>query len=215
MDRLVNIFNAQRQLMIKYDPIEAQNGALFTAEVPVDIQSREGQMRLKDFFWRITEELGEVFDASVMHGPTSGEVAEELSDVLHFFAETFILAGADPLVVATQAMADQVRPIPLLGDTLDVLLSIADPEQASPRVTLAPHLWKIVAYLAMASNMLKARPWKQTYVQTDTVAFTNQLVYAFLELLLILKMLGFDGNGIEQLYFNKNAKNHNRVKENY
>ena len=61
-DIIPNIFKMQHHLMHKeggYDQIESMIGLKQTEDVPVDIQSKQGQARLKDFSWRTTEELTE------------------------------------------------------------------------------------------------------------------------------------------------------------
>lgn len=97
---LEKIFEHQRELMVKYHEIEARNGLLQTEKVPVDIHSAKGQARLKDFAWRITEELGEAMN-TLKNKPwkqTQMETdvehyEEEIADAFHFFVELCILSG--------------------------------------------------------------------------------------------------------------------------
>ena len=61
------------------------------------MDDKRGQARIKDFSWRITEEVGEALDAITNE---SGESAllhfhEELVDGLHFLTEMTILTGYD------------------------------------------------------------------------------------------------------------------------
>ena len=100
--RLEDIFGRQRELMHKYHNIEKKNGLLQTESVPVDINSKEGQQRLKDFAWRITEELGEAMNClknkpwKQTHFQTDlDHYYEEISDAFHFFIELCILSGLD------------------------------------------------------------------------------------------------------------------------
>lgn len=99
-DRLGLIFRRQMELMEKYHPIEKRNGLLVCEDVPVDLHSHKGQHRLKDFAWRITEELGEAMnclknkpwkvtpmDTDIQH------YKEEIADAFHFFVELCILSG--------------------------------------------------------------------------------------------------------------------------
>ena len=64
-DKLVAIFNRQKELMTKYHDIEERSGLLQTSDCPVNLDDKKGQARLKDFAWRITEEVGEAIDAKV------------------------------------------------------------------------------------------------------------------------------------------------------
>jgi dimeric dUTPase (all-alpha-NTP-PPase superfamily) len=101
-DRLAILFERQHQLMSKYHLIEAKNGCLTTDEVPVNIQTCLGQQRLKDFAWRVTEEIGEAMnclknkpwkqsnmETDEMH------YKEEIIDAAHFFIELCILSGIE------------------------------------------------------------------------------------------------------------------------
>ena len=101
-DRLKAIFKRQRELMKKYHEIEAKVGLLQTPEIPVDMDSHLGQARLKDFAWRITEELGEAMNClknkpwKVTQMETDkNHYYEEIADAFHFFIELCILSGLD------------------------------------------------------------------------------------------------------------------------
>lgn len=101
-DKLEAIFKRQQELMRKYHVIEMKNGLLQTHSVPVDKDSRHGQARLKDFAWRITEELGEAMNClknkpwKQTHIETDAvHYEEEIADAFHFFIELCILSGLD------------------------------------------------------------------------------------------------------------------------
>lgn len=100
IDMLQMIFSRQKHLMEKYHHIEKKNGLLQTEDCPVNIDDNKGQARLKDFSWRITEELGEAMNClknkpwKQTHMATDEtHYREELIDALHFFVELFILSG--------------------------------------------------------------------------------------------------------------------------
>jgi len=99
-DLLEAIFIRQKELMKKYHIIEASQGLLQTTDVPVNINDRLGQARLKDFAWRITEELGEAMNClknkpwKQTHMETDRtHYEEEIVDAFHFFIELCILSG--------------------------------------------------------------------------------------------------------------------------
>lgn len=101
-DMLDLIFQRQRELMQKYESIEEKNFPHMYKDIPVDINSREGQARLKDFAWRITEELGEAMNTlknkpwKQTHVITNEKhYLEEIGDAFHFFIELCILSGLD------------------------------------------------------------------------------------------------------------------------
>jgi dimeric dUTPase (all-alpha-NTP-PPase superfamily) len=102
-DMLMMIFRKQMDLMETYHKIEASNGCLITPDVPVDLHSHLGQHRLKDFAWRITEELGEAMNCLKCKPwkvtPMATDVQhykEEIADAFHFFVELCILSGISP-----------------------------------------------------------------------------------------------------------------------
>jgi predicted HAD superfamily Cof-like phosphohydrolase len=103
-DMLTDIFDRQHELMEAYHPIEARNGLLLTDEVPVNLHSAIGQARLKDFAWRITEELGEAMNClknkpwkQTQMETDIAHYQEELADAFHFFIELCILSGIDAI----------------------------------------------------------------------------------------------------------------------
>ena len=91
--KMGEIFKKQESLMFQYHKIEENNGLLQTTDHPVDINDRHGQARLKDFAWRVTEELGEATDALVIHSENVTHYHEELIDALHFYVELMIISG--------------------------------------------------------------------------------------------------------------------------
>lgn len=101
-DMLEAIFERQKELMEKYHVIEKSVGLLQIEDVPVDIDSHLGQARLKDFAWRITEEIGEAMNC-LKNKPWKqtqmltdvDHYMEELADAFHFIIELFILSGID------------------------------------------------------------------------------------------------------------------------
>ena len=91
-DKLVAIFNRQKELMFKYHDIEKRSGLLQTEDCPVNLDDKRGQARIKDFSWRVMEEVGEALDAK----SDFEHFTEELIDGLHFLTELTILSGFGP-----------------------------------------------------------------------------------------------------------------------
>lgn len=97
------IFKRQHELKTKYDTIERINlGYDFPTGV-VDLNDPTAQQRIKDFMWRITEELGEAANTlkckpwKVTHMPTDEiHFLEELIDAFHFMIELLIMVGFTP-----------------------------------------------------------------------------------------------------------------------
>ena len=86
-DMLDLMFKSQHELAIKYLPIEGANGLLQTSDIPVNIDDRKGQSRLKDYAWRVQEELYEATDAMVQHPDNPEHFLEEMIHSIHFLIE--------------------------------------------------------------------------------------------------------------------------------
>lgn len=101
-DLLKTIFSRQLELMEKYDPIEEGNLGHPIPHGKFDLNDRASQQRLKDFAWRITEELGEAMNC-LKNKPwkqtpmitDETHFLEELVDGFHFYIELLIHAGFD------------------------------------------------------------------------------------------------------------------------
>ena len=95
-DKLSQIFEEQTELMHKYKVIEKM------PEWPLNLHSRDHQKILKDFIYRVIEELCEAGHVLKNKPWTQRDLEtdvdhykEELADALHFFVELCILSGID------------------------------------------------------------------------------------------------------------------------
>lgn len=93
LGKLKGIFNRQSELHKKYGPIETRNGiGLAIIEgIPFDLDNPKWQYVIKDYAWRVSEELTEALEA-YQEGNTPHTV-EELIDALHFYTELLIISG--------------------------------------------------------------------------------------------------------------------------
>lgn len=191
-----NIFEAQRGLMHKYHDIEVANNALETDKVPVELQSREGQARLRRFAWFITEELVETLEAKYMK-TSLANLHEELSDVLHFTTEWAILSGVQP---------EQLI-IPRVGKLEHALLTMNN--------EYVEKIAEVVYCVGRAINLLKGKPWKQSYKETDIFEYRSRVVEAFRALLILMHHSGIDIKNLDSVYFRKNQINQTRIAGGY
>lgn len=102
-DLLKVIFRRQAELMIKYHKIEEINLGRELPEGILDLDDPRAQERIKDFAWRITEEIGEAANClknkpwKTSHMPTDKvHFNEEMIDAFHFFIELLIMCGFTP-----------------------------------------------------------------------------------------------------------------------
>ena len=192
------IFDRQKELMEKYHDIEFKSGLMQTEDCPVNLDDKRGQARIKDFAWRITEEIGEALDAIENE---SGESAllhfhEELVDGLHFLTEMTILTGYD---------------LPEYTTLKDLI------EEGSYRdcYTLNDLVSDHVMYLGMMCNCLKNKPWKQSMMKTNKENFYKHLKLVWSNYVAILTSQDLTEEEITDLYLRKSQVNQFRVRSNY
>ena len=192
------IFDRQKELMEKYHDIEFKSGLMQTEDCPVNLDDKRGQARIKDFSWRITEEVGEALDAITNE---SGESAllhfhEELVDGLHFLTEMTILTGYD---------------LPEYTTLKDLI------EEGSYRdsYTLNDLVSDHVMYLGMMCNCLKNKPWKQTMMKTNKENFYKHLKLVWSNYIAILTSQDLTEEEITDLYLRKSQVNQFRQRSNY
>lgn len=192
------IFDRQKELMEKYHDIEFKSGLMQTEDCPVNLDDKKGQARIKDFSWRITEEIGEALDAIENE---SGESAllhfhEELVDGLHFLTEMTILTGYD---------------LPEYTTLKDLI------EEGTYRdcYTLNDLVSDHVMYLGMMCNCLKNKPWKQTMMKTNKENFYKHLKLVWSNYIGILTSQDLTEEEITDLYLRKSQVNQFRQRSNY
>lgn len=192
------IFDRQKELMEKYHDIEFKSGLMQTEDCPVNLDDKRGQARIKDFSWRITEEVGEALDAITNE---SGESAllhfhEELVDGLHFLTEMTILTGYDLPEYTT--LKDLIKE----GSYRD-------------RYTLNDLVSDHVMYLGMMCNCLKNKPWKQSMMKTNKENFYKHLKLVWSNYVAILTSQDLTEEEITDLYLRKSQVNQFRQRSNY
>ena len=187
------IFSRQRELAEKYSEIEGMGTLL--QETHKNIQTSFGQRWIKDFAWRVTEEITEALEAKKQIAFASSELVEQLSlhyqeemiDALHFLTELTIIAGYDEKLFSHSVLPD-----------------------------LTPmNEWEIVYRLGLMCNCLKNKPWKQTQMMTDTSKFEEYLRQTWLYYIQVMFKQGITILDIYDLYFKKNAVNKFRIRSKY
>lgn len=191
---LEGIFETQLQLTLKYQEIEGM------PPFPFDINSVEGQIWIKDFLWRSTEEVAEALE--VIDEPEL--FLEELSDALHFLVEAMIISGIDHSVkylkLETLLQVIEYKEIPggkahdekLKSTALDYLMA-----------------------LGLVGNTLKNKKWKKTRVDTDYSRFESLMGKAFRTLIKLFYHCGCSAEDIYNIYHKKANINKSRQKNNY
>lgn len=205
-DMLKAIFDRQKSLMSKYHDIEAKSGLLQTPDCPVNLDDKRGQARIKDFSWRVTEELGEALDARNQND----HYQEELIDGLHFLTELTILAGKDYDTLLDGVFSpycpDRLRQ--MVGDAKDLMLYYG-----SDRLDF--WVTRFIENIGMMCNCLKNKPWKQSMMKTDREAFYTKLDDTWCSYITILVVSGMTAEDIANTYLKKSQVNQFRQRSNY
>lgn len=204
-DKLQAIFTRQKSLMGKYHDIELRSGLLQTEDCPVNLDDKRGQARIKDFSWRVTEELGEALDAKA----TKDHYQEELIDGLHFLTELTILAGKDYHNILPEGTALYHN------DRLEDLVENAKECIARNGDNLDYWVSKFIENLGMMCNCLKNKPWKQSMMKTDQNAFYGRLAEVWVLYITLLVVSDMDADSIAITYLKKSQVNQFRQRSNY
>ena len=199
-NKLQAIFDRQKELMTKYHDIEKASGLLQTEDCPVNLHDKRGQARIKDFAWRVTEELGEALDALYVDNDDV-HYKEELADGLHFLTELSILAGLTPKDIA---------------DFIEAPEDLIFEHLVYPRKTTLNYMVaNFIRSLGMTCNCLKNKPWKQSQMLTDVPHFYARLCDAWFAYFGILSDAFESGDEIVSTYFKKSQVNKFRQRSNY
>jgi NTP pyrophosphatase (non-canonical NTP hydrolase) len=207
---LTEIFEKQASLMEKYHHIEKANGLLICEDNPINIHDKKGQLRLKDFFWRVTEEVGEALEA--LDAEDYDHFYEELADALHFLVEACILAGGLRSDIEFQK-----------DGLVEIFNRVSTDFNADGLYMLTEDGRRYVYYRAMifirdiglVGNCLKNKPWKQTHILTDEDKFHKCLWTAFVSFIALCEIAGFTAEGLYNMYFRKNEVNKFRQRSGY
>lgn len=193
-DKLEAIFNRQRELMEKYHDIELRSGLMQTEDCPVNLDDKRGQARIKDFAWRVMEEVGEALDAYVVSDMV--HFKEELIDGLHFLTELTILSDVK------------------LDNTLEELVGMNEPDYEPDDSMLNKVVTDLVMEMGMMCNCLKNKPWKQTNMVTDKIRYNIQLAKVWNRYIRLLSMF-MNADEITNTYLKKSQVNKFRQRSNY
>lgn len=202
-DKLKMIFTRQRELMEKYHHIEARSGLCQTEDCPVNLNDKRGQARLKDFAWRITEEVGEALDAA----NHSEHYQEELIDGLHFLTEFTMMAGKDYNTLCP----DSGNNIMYGNDYLEDIFTRGNNKNHD----LGKAMINLIRELGMCCNTLKNKPWKQTSMLTDVNEFYLRLYNVWKCYMDLLAVSGLKPDDIVNVYLKKSQVNKFRQRSNY
>lgn len=195
------IFERQEQLSREYRMIEIKSGLGLglVRNKTFDLDNRWWQYVIKDYFWRIAEELAESAEAG--REGTQNHAREEAIDALHFIVEVMIHVNWKP---------DQWRLQELEGyDKLKAIYECVGSSRFE-------NSFEVIYHLGLAANCLKLKPWKRSPVATDQRAFYRHLEEAFLALIGYCRQtLRMTAVEIYGYYFRKSDVNEFRQRSKY
>ena len=213
-DRLSLIFKRQSQLMVKYDEIEKNNGFILP-DPPIDIDDRFGQSKLKDFAWRITEELTEATEAHKSHSHVPTHMIEELSDAYHFLIELTILSGiSHHKLWELYSRGEGVNMRTTYTCRLECMFKL-NTMLAHSEKFLYISIYRVIEELGLAMNCLKNKPWKQTHMLTDKEKYISHIKKAHVQFIHLVSDVGLNADDLYKIYFKKSEVNKFRQRSKY
>ena len=194
------IFDRQLYLHNKYKTIEEANdiGLAIIKDRPFDINDKFWQYVIKDFCWRVVEELAECTEAlnkasrarfdknHLLHDVEMSHAIEEAIDALHFYTELLIM--------------------------LEIRWEMVMNFGSSPSIS---QIILIVDQMGLACNCLKNKPWKQTHIITDEDRFFNHLMKGYVLLFDYLGSFDLTFKEIYIFYMKKSEVNKFRIRSQY
>lgn len=177
------IFERQEELAIKYKEIEG------LPDWPFDIDNPISQVWIKDFLWRICEEIAESMEAYIAKERL--HTLEEIADALHFIVEIMILTDTSPP-----------------GWELPVFKQDDSPLYMDACV-------RVLFHAGLAGNTLKNKKWKQTHMPTDIPKFKELIRETLWAVLGVFQSMNCTHQDVFSLYFKKSVVNKFRQDTNY
>lgn len=211
------IVRKQKWLMEKYDRIERENGVI-VPECNI-ITHRHTQIRIKDFFWRVTEELMEAkeciepglfinWEKMFKDSPEIRHFFEELADALHFMVEVTIISGQE--ILGAAEISEMMGHI---NRTHTKKNKRHNDNELIVRVN--DEMMNVVYFLGLAANCLKNKPWKITPMATDDKQFIKYLMESWRHFFYIWADLNCTTLFMGSLYLKKSEVNVFRQRSNY
>jgi len=185
-DRMMNLRLGLMEMII---PLERQHGVWYPETLPADMYTRQGQMLAKEHAYRVTEELlGEVLEAQSL-----SDRLGELTDSFLFYLSFCVIVG--------------VRPDPNYW---------AERGELSSTLTSVELAALVMNSLMLATNMLKARPWRRDFDLPDLQKFDQHVQMAGCYLWRLFRSSGVTTwKQLEGLYLEKHENAIRRLQSGY
>jgi hypothetical protein len=195
--------------MEKYQDIESANGFKVLRVTPVDLHDSHAQHILKDYAWRVTEELTEATQALDEHPDEPLHFDEELADAYHFIVELMIMTGTEFKFPKQTTLLHLDRLDDMFQHHSSTALALAR------EVEVEELVYKVIQHIGNAMNCLKNKPWKTTHMLTDEFEFHVQILAAHRSFINLLDYLDWKSDKLMNMYFRKARVNQFRQESNY
>lgn len=213
-DRIHHIFNRQLGLMGKYGQIERRNGFYWPEDSTLLgetlLHDRHHQHMLKDYAWRVTEELTEATEAFMLNH--MDHFMEELVDAYHFLIELTIMSGWNEYKWATMMQANHDDRGPAMDRLVHAFRIHANAKLPNAKPYLSAYA--VIEALGKGMNCLKNKPWKNTHMLTDIGQYDEYLRQAHIAFMRLWINYG-PPEGLYNIYFLKSEVNKFRQRSNY
>lgn len=200
--RIDSIWDAQKIVLERIDPIERANGQRMAGVYPVDLNTREGQARIRYWVNCYCEELAEAYDA-FRSGPNHRDkLLEELVDCYKFLINLSLQAGIDYPNEwhSTEDLYDIFRRCPPLN---------YGTRRGSAEIQFMFCFGK-VHYLC---TLLRNQPWRQTEKPLNHDLFKRYLMTSFEVFHGLINLMGFSDSDFFHCFNEKTRVNIDRVEE--
>lgn len=162
---------------------------------PLALHTMHGQCVIRDFAWRVTEELAESHEAFVKFEDTvlaKHQGLIELADAVHYLVELLIFAGIPAAACLNKT-----------------------PKFWTHRgLSITGAYWDLVYKMGLAMNSLQNRPWRKSRDRTDEARFRAAILEAWVSLIRCWAVLGCTQEDLFNYYFEKSAIVDQRLQEN-
>lgn len=221
-EKLTIMISRQIELAKKYMDIESMPGFGW------DIDNPKHQVWIKDFLWRVTEELGEAWEYAI-HPSIPGApdlYYEEIADAAHFILEPLVMIyGYDDPSETVNSLYAVVHNV--FDMTVEEAMEVHRGyvplyiRHGALQEHIKFEIFNAIFHLTMAGNTLKNKKWKNTQMMTDKTKFFKNYMKAMFGIFSIPRMdvrpaTSYDPFDVLFSYYVKKAKvNKFRQESNY
>jgi hypothetical protein len=197
------VFKKTNQLF--FDHYKEYQPSVKDIDVPIDIDTYEGQQAMKDFLQiRTVEELMEMREA-LMENHVEMHMHEEVGDSFNFLINSYILYGWDH---------NNFTPIEKLWDEFEEnTYTPLDKEKF--RRLIDEKIIDVVYNIHLACNKLKIRQWKKSQYLTDMLIFEERYEQVFYSFINLIFTLNIDPELLWSIFSRKNQCNEFRLNTGY